>query len=301
MDRTGGYRAAFVISLFIAFASGGLLVQNNVGSEEQAVARGGTTLAQRQLQDLSISTPTPTPVSTGQSHSAAVLSAPEHAGSSATAVADRLPPFGRYTYSVEGTESGPPFGSRDYPPEVTMVVSRPDDVDLRKNEVVFDLPFSPEHTERKIVQYRTSGVSFSFESQSITFGPGASQQDESTLRPPVLQVPFPLKSGSVETGDSTAEASSGEETRTERWSVGVLRQENLNVLGRNFKTWVIRAERTSEPGSTQSMHRTRTYWYSPEGNIWLKWTEDATSSRSGFGAVDYSSQYTATLASFEAA
>ncbi len=291
-----GLRAAFAIALITAFASGALLYQTNIrANRPPTFSRGGTFDGrQPQAQNLSVPTPSPTPVSSGASISSATLQAPadkQHATSTG-----RFPPLGHYVYKVDGTESAQPFGSRSYPPEMTMTVDRPTSANLKPDEFVFDLDFSSQHKEREIVQYGASGVAFTYEAGTITFGPGFSQSDEGNYTPPMLQVPFPLKAGTVISGKSTATAADGSTSRVEDWTVGILRQEKLNVLGRNFDTWVVQIHRQSEPGGTEDVNRTRTYWYSPEGHLWLKWTEDFTGKkRFGPGTFSYQTHFIATL------
>jgi len=302
-EPTGGLRAAFTIAVVIALASGGVLLRGDRSGKPDALTRGGTLADKQNLQDLTVATPTPTPLSTGMSHSSAVLSAPGQAASGTVHhLPDEFPPEGDYTYSVTGTESATAFGARDYPPDVTMTVSRPSNLSLPSDELVFDLPFSQDHQEREYVAYRKSGVAFAYESSTITFGPGVTQSDESNYAPAIMQVPLPLTAGEVRKGTSTATSPAGTATRVEEWKVTVLRQEDLFVLNHHFKTWVVQVVRDTKPGqsSGNKTHRTRTYWYSPEGNIWLKWSEDVTSSRSfGPGNLDYTSHYAATLESFQ--
>lgn len=296
-DTHGGLRAAFVISLITALISGGLLFQTNIrASRSPSFSRGGT-FANRNLANINLSVPTPTvtPIASGASHSAATLTAPSDPEHTISAP-DRFPPLGHYVYKVDGTESAQPFGSRTYPPEMTMTVNRPKDATLKSDEFVFDLVFSSQHQEREIVQYKTSGVEFTYEAGNITFGPGFSQNDQANYTPPMLQIPVPLKAGDTVTGKSTATAPDGSTSRVEDWTVNVLRQENLTVLRRSFKTWVVKIHRLSEPGGSEDVDRTRTYWYSPEGNIWLKWTEDFTGSKKfGPGTFSYTTHFTATL------
>jgi hypothetical protein len=297
-EATGGLRAAFSVALVTALVSGGLLYQTDVRAKNPPTfSRGGAFSNQHQLQsqNLSVPTPTATPVSSGSTVSSAVLSAPADQQHTIQAT-DNYPPLGHYVYKVTGTESAQPFGSRDYPPEMTMTVNRPSSAQLKPDEFVFDLVFSDQHNEREIVEYTKTGVAFTYEAGNITFGPGFSQSDEANYTPPMLQVPLPLKAGNVVTGKSTATAPDGSTSRVEDWSVGVERQENLKVLGRTFKTWVVQIHRQSEPGGNEDVNRTRTYWYSPEGNIWLKWTEDFTGSKKfGPGTFTYKTNFTATL------
>jgi len=297
-EAHGGFKAAFTIALATAIISGGLLYQTNIrAAQNPNFSRGGTFINRNLANpDLSVPTPTPTPLSSGSTISSAVLSAPSDQSQRTISTTDRFPPVGHYIYKVDGTESAQPFGSRTYPPEMTMTVSRPTDAQLKPDEFVFDLVFSQQHNEREIVEYQNSGVAFTYEAGNITFGPGFSQNDQATYQPPMLQIPLPLKAGDVVIGKSTAVAPDGTTSRVEDWSVSVLRQENLVVLGRSFKTWVVKIHRQSEPGSTENVNRTRTYWYSPEGNIWLKWIEDFTGSKSfGPGTFTYKTHFTATL------
>jgi hypothetical protein len=295
-EAQGGFRAAFTIALITALAAGALLYQTNIrATRPPSFSRGGTfSNHQPEAENLTIPTPTPTPMSSGAAVSSAILQAPankQHVASNAP-----FPPLGNYVYKVDGTESAAPFGSRTYPPEMTMTVDRPTSAKLKPNEFVFDLDFSDQHKEREIVQYASTGVAFTYEAGSITFGPGFSQSDEANYVPPMLQVPLPLKVGAAVNGKSSAMAADGSTTRVEDWTVTVLRQEDLTVLGRTFKTWVVEIHRQSEPGATENVDRTRTYWYSPEANIWLKWTEDFTGAkRFGPGTFTYQTHFTATL------
>jgi len=297
IEAHGGLRAAFSFALITALASGALLYQTNFrAGRPPSFSRGGSFSGrQLQSQNLNVPTPSPTPLNSSASISSAVLTAPTDKRHTSTA-ADRYPPLGHYVYKVNGTESAQPFGSRSYPPEMTTTVDRPNSANLKPNEFVFDLAFSSQHTEREIVQYTSSGVAFTYEAGDITFGPGFSQSDEASYAPPMLQIPLPLKIGKVVTGKSTATAPDGTTSRVEDWSVGVLRQENLKVLNRTFRTWVVQIHRQSEPGGSENVNRTRTYWYSPEGNIWLKWTEDFKGSKKfGPSTFNYMTQYTAIL------
>ena len=291
-----GFRAAFAIALITALAAGALLYQTNIrANRPPTFSRGGSFSNQKsEAQNLSVPTPTPTPVSSGSAVSSAILQAP--ANKQHVATDDPFPPLGHYVYNVDGTESAAPFGSRTYPAQMTMTVDRPASAKLKANELVFDLDFSDQHKEREIVQYSSTGVAFTYEAGDISFGPGFSQSDEANYNPPMLQVPLPLKPGAVVGGKSTAIASDGSQTRVEDWTVTILRQEDLTVLGRTFKTWVVEIHRQSEPGGTEDVDRTRTYWYSPEGHIWLKWTENFKGSkRFGPGTFTYQTQFTATL------
>ena len=167
-EPTGGLRAAFTIAVVIALASGGVLLRGDRSGKPDALTRGGTLADKQNLQDLTVATPTPTPLSTGMSHSSAVLSAPGQAAPGTVHhLPDEFPPEGDYTYSVTGTESATAFGARDYPPDVTMTVSRPSNLSLPSDELVFDLPFSQDHQEREYVAYRKSGVAFAYESSTI--------------------------------------------------------------------------------------------------------------------------------------
>lgn len=300
-----GMRRAGVFAALIVLAASTLLYQNNVrATRPPDFARGGPfasqqpTLGRINLQGA----PTPTP-GIGTLHSSAVLTAPEHDRFERPIApgAFAFPQFGTYVYKVAGWEEATAFGRRDYPPEMQMTVHRPKspqsgEPELKDNEVDFDLSFSSDHEERELVAYRADGIAFTYEAGTITFGPGFTRSSEATYDPPMTQIPAPLREGAKVSGTSDARDPDGTLTRTEDWTVQVLGQEIMTVLGRKTVTWVMRVERESRPGTAEQDKRTRTYWFDPGRRIWVKWTESLRASQDfGPGAFGYQTEYTATL------
>jgi hypothetical protein len=112
----------------------------------------------------------------------------------------------------------------------------------------------------------------------------------------MTQIPVPLKIGAKVNGTSEARDPNGNVTRTEDWTVQVLRQEALKALGKTKVTWVVKIDRQSRPGTSEQDTRSRTYWFDPELRIWVKWAETFDGSQDvGPGAFDYHTEFTATL------
>lgn len=219
---------------------------------------------------------------------------------SATSDAFATPALGTYVYDVDGYEEATAFGRRSYPEEMHMTVhrSQPSAEDVPKlepNEMIFDLDFSSEHEEREIVAFDETGVSFTYEAGSVTFGP-VTRTSEATYEPPMLQVPLPLTRGARRSGTSEATTPDGEHARTEDWTVEVGGRELLPVLGEQRETWVVRIERASRPGSSEQVERSRTYWVDTDLGIWVQWTEELDGSQAlGPGTFRYRTEFTATL------
>jgi hypothetical protein len=303
-------RRAVVLAVGTVLIASGVLYQTNVRAKRPPDFSRGGTFAQGDKQpvlgdDLSIETPTP-PVPSNRLRSSAVLTAPNQPGAlpPGGAGAPDFPILGRYVYSVDGYESVTAFGPRDYPSEMTMTVHRAQDAPqpLKEDELVFDLKFSEEHEEREIVSYRQGGIFFTYESGSITFGPQkTTRSSEADYRPPMLQIPVPLKVGEENSGFSRAlDPDTGAESRTEDWTVKVQRREQITVLNRTVDAWVVQIDRQSRPGSAESVTRSRTYWFDPVRNIWVKWHETLNGSQDfGPGTFTYSTDFTATLSRIE--
>lgn len=205
-----------------------------------------------------------------------------------------VPAVGTYVYAVQGTEEATGFGSRSFPPEMTMVAKHDAGADRR---FVFDLTYSSEHEERQIVSYAADGVALTFEAGSVTFG--VTQTSEANYDPPMLQVPLPLSEGERRSGTTTARApGSAEVSRVVDWTVSVGARETIDVLGAPTHVWVVKIERTSRPGTPEQEKRSRTYWYDPSRSLWVKWHETLEASKAfGPGRFTYRDQYTATLKS----
>jgi hypothetical protein len=219
--------------------------------------------------------------------------------SASPAAASPLPATGAYTYAVSGNESAPGFGSRSFPPTMTMTAHKADGV--AADELVLDLVFSDQHEEREIVAWRPNAVAFTFEGGSVTFG-STTQTSEADYDPVMIQVPLPLTAGVSRAGASAAKDSSGTTTRTEDWTAKVIGQETVVVAGVATPTWVVTLDRQSRPGSNDQVTRNRRYWYDPARKLWVKWSEDFVGSRKVLGFnFSYEAHYTATLQSFRGA
>jgi len=228
-------------------------------------------------------TPTPTTPTTG--------AAPQPAG-------PPLPALGTYTYVVDGTEGASFVGTRRFPDRMTMVAHQA--AGLSASQVVFDLKYSDQHAEREIVDFRGDGVYFNFEGGSVTFGP-RTETSEADYEPPMLQIPKPLQAGFTRDLVVQAKNSSGSVTRTEDVKVSVLGKETLTIAGASLETWKVQVNRKIRPGSSDQGTRTRTYWFDPARNLWVKYTEVFHGERSvAVGSFTYDSNLTATLADFKA-
>lgn len=302
-------RYAAAIAVMSLVAAGTLLYQENVRSEKPPeFSRGGAfagDLAQPGDEEITIVTPTPRPVASGRSRSTAVLSAPDAARERfGTGEPPPFPTFGRYVYHVEGSESASIFGSREYPPEMTMTVHRSPTDDtgqlrLKDDELAFDLFFSEDHEEREVVAFRRTGIAFTYEAGSITFGP-RTEDSEATYSPAMTQIPIPLTEKAKASGTSRALRADGSTARIENWTVKVRGRERLNLMDETVDTYVVEVERKTEPESEEQLTRSRKYWFDPVRVIWVKWEEQMSGTRDvGFGSFTYSTRYTATLERIE--
>jgi hypothetical protein len=305
-------RRAGVIALTTALLAGALLYQENVRSEKPPdFSRGGAfaqDLADGGSRKITVATPIPRP--TAQSRSSATLTAPmgddDIAQFTEGGSPFQFPALGRYVYDVDGTESASIFGTRDYPPEMTMTVHRPqpgetDDPEPKADELAFDLDFSSDHEEREIVAYRRNGIMFTFEGGTVTFGP-RTQTSEAVYEPPITQIPIPLKLGAAAKGTTRAlSPDDGSEVRVEDWTAQVLRRERIEIKSERIDTFVVEVKRQTRPGSSEQVTRSRTYWLDPARAIWVKWEEHLKGSQDvGLGSFTYTSDFTATLDRLEA-
>jgi hypothetical protein len=221
----------------------------------------------------------------------ATTASPATPTSTATPTAPVRPALGTYSYALSGTEGATGFGSRAYPATGTVVVHA--DPSVRADELVHDVRLSDQHEEREIVRYSASGLAFSFEGGSITFGPGT-QTSQATYAPLMVQIPFPLRTGAQASGTSAALSGSKTE-RVERWTAKVVGQQPLTVLGQPHATWVVDVQRTTTSGGAEHVDRYRRYWYDPALGVWVKWTERFHGSRNMLVDFTYDTTYTATL------
>jgi hypothetical protein len=294
-------RNAGVIALAVSILAAVLLVHENVRSEvppdfSRGGAFAGDLVNPGVRGDLSLSTPGPQ--ASADSRSSAVLRAPSAATVDELVDGPPFPALGNYVYKIDGTESATVFGSRAYPPEMTMTVHRSNDPqsgELEKDELAFDLKFSDEHEEREIVAFRKKGISFTFEGGSVTFGP-RTQTSDATYSPPMTQIPVPLIEDAKVKGTSRAIASDGTESRIEDWTVEVQGREKIEVMSSTVDAYVVQIERQSRPGTDEQVHRVRKYWLDPERSIWVKYEEHMTGSQGvGLGRFTYQTDYTAIL------
>jgi hypothetical protein len=208
------------------------------------------------------------------------------------------PAFGTYTYAVDGEEGATFFGNRRFPDRMTTVIHGAPG--LGADQVVADLRYSDSHEEREILGYRSDGVFFDFEGGSITFGP-RTETSEADYVPPMLQIPKPLVAGASRSGTSQAKDASGSVTRTEDWTVRVLGQEPVTVLGATVQAWKVQLDRQTKPGSADQVTRQRVYWYDPGRALWVKFTETFHGRREMVGfTFTYDNHLTATLVGFTA-
>lgn len=301
---------AAIIAVTTLIAAGVLLYQENVSSERPPdFSRGGAfagDLAQPD-DEITIVTPTPRPVADGKTRSKATLTAPDTKRREfGRGSPPPFPTLGRYVYRVEGSESASVFGSRDYPPEMTMTVHRSPTNDtgelrLKDDELAFDLFFSEDHEEREIVAFRRGAISFTYEAGSITFGP-QTQSSEATYSPPMTQIPIPLTDKATASGTSRAIRPDGSTARVENWTVTVKGRERLNVMQETVDAYIVEIQRQSTADSEEQVTRSRKYWFDPVRVIWVKWEEQMTGSQDvGFGSFTYSTKFTATLDRLEPA
>ena len=205
-----------------------------------------------------------------------------------------VPAAGTYRWAVTGSESATAFGSRPLPPQMTMVVHGGG---LGPRHMVADLAYSPDHTEREILEFRDDGIYMSFEGGEIRFGLG-SQTNQGDYSPPMLQVPLPASPGVVRTGSSEVRDGGGVQ-RVEDWTVRVVGEETLTIGGASVRTTRVTVDRQSRPGSAQRVTRSRTYWFDPGRQLWVKYTERVHGEQ-GIGVLSFSydAELSATLSSF---
>ena len=254
-----------------------------------SVALTTTTLRSASRPRAAVVPPTTRPTTTSKSPATAVV-APKTVGP---------PALGVYTYALTGSESATLAGARPLGPKLTITAHG--GAGLGSNQVVLDYAFSPDHKEREILSYDPGGVAFAFEGGSVSFG-AISQTSQADYAPPMLQVPLPLVAGTTTQGASSARDAGGGTTRTEDWVVKVVGKEDLTVLGSTVATWVVTVDRRTRPDSADQVSRSRTYWYDPSRDIWVKVREHFDGHRSLLGlAFGFAADFEAVLSSFTAA
>jgi hypothetical protein len=284
-----------------SFRKGGRFLQALGGQPEQAVAQGDgtttTTTASAAAPDSSSTTGGRTTTTRARTATAnAALSGSSVPVTGAAPPPSTMPAPGTYTWSVSGTESASGFGSRDFPPTMTMVAHR--DPGLKPEEIVLDSTYSSSHSEREIVGFEGDGVYFDFEGGQVRFGPSA-QTNQGDYRPPMLQVPLPLSAGVTRTGTTQVLASDGSVQRSENWTVKVVDLETIQAGGTSVPTWKITVDRHGS-GGNQSVDRSRVLWYDPARHLWVKYTEKMHGQQNYGITFTYDENVTATLQAFTA-
>jgi hypothetical protein len=170
---------------------------------------------------------------------------------------------------------------------------------LGPSQLVLDLTYSVDHTEREILDRIAPGLAFDFEGGQVRFG-GVAQTNQGDYRPPMVQVPTRLAPGQTVAGTSQVIASDGSTERTEDWTVHVVDQETVTAVGQAVPTWKVTIDRSSRPGSSQKITRSRTYWYDPARALWVKYTEREHGEQPyGPFTFTYDDDVTATMSSFQ--
>jgi hypothetical protein len=206
------------------------------------------------------------------------------------------PAVGTYTWAVDGTEGASFVGTRRFPDRMTMVVHSGPGV--QPDQLVFDLTYSDKHAEREIVGFRHDGIYFDFEGGSVTFGP-RTETSQADYEPPILEIPWPLQAGVTRTGVSKAKNGDGSISRTEDWTTSVVGQEPVAVGGVTINAWKVQVDRKFRPGGSDQGTRSRTMWFDPARNMWVKFTEVFHGERHEIGfSFTYDSNVTAVLSSF---
>lgn len=297
-------RSALTIALATSVVAGALLYRSGFVEPIVPGSGRGPTISDiadgdQAFEDFTIPSPGPGEAPTSRPRSKATLTAPTSTSEPSPAATGQLPTFGTYVYSMEGGEAATAFGSREYPPEMTMTVQRPNTFDdeqrLEDDELVFDLFFHEEHEEREIVSFSEDGIAFTYESSSVTFGP-VTQATAVDFDPPIIQIPPAPKPKAEASGTSRAISEEGEERWVEDWSVKVEGAEEVQALGESIPTWKVVLERASRPGSADQMAKKRIYWFDPSRSIWVKWEESTRSTGDfGPGSFTYRTDFIATL------
>jgi len=296
MSRTrlaGGIAAVVAVLSVLALATR--------GTSAPVFSRGGV------FVDPAVTTPSPSasatiataarPVSRGDTVRGVQTSAAArpHATSAPHVASTRLA-LGTYNFAVAGWESVTGFGRRDFPP--TMTLRAQHSSDTKPDEAVFDLTYSSQHEEREVVAYHPDSVALTYEAGSVTFGP-YTQTSEASYDPAMTQIPLPLAVGAKRSGTAKAVAPNGSVTRTEDWTVRVLRKERIEIAGASIPTYVVQVHRQTRAGSSEQVTRDRTYWYDPGRSLWVKWHETMHAERNYGIHFTYDDDYTATLTSYK--
>jgi hypothetical protein len=206
------------------------------------------------------------------------------------------PAVGTYTWAVDGTEGASFVGSRKLPDKMTMVVHGGNDV--KPDQLVFDLTYSDKHAEREIVGFRNDGVYFDFEGGSVTFGP-RTETSQADYEPPILEIPASPQPGLSRSGVALAKGADGSVSRTEDWKTTVVGQEAVTVGGASVNAWKVQVDRKIRPGTADQGTRSRTMWWDPARNLWVKFVEVFHGERHTAGfSFTYDSNVTAVLAGF---
>lgn len=207
-----------------------------------------------------------------------------------------LPAPGTYQWTVDGHESATGFGSRALPSTMTMVAHAGDGADA--GHVVLDVTYSSDHQERLIVADHGGALDATYEAGQVRFGPMA-QSNSGSYDPAMTYVPADLHPGAVTHGASAVKDDAGGVERTEDWTLTVAQQTTIPVSGTPTRVWEIVLERTSRPGSSQSVHRVRRQWWDPNRKSVVRY-RDTMHGEQKYGGVTftYDSDLTAELARY---
>ena len=227
-------KTALILAVVTSLLAGASLFRTIPASELPSEVTGDGDVAAPNLADPSVpNAERDAGASIGDGRSSATISVPGGAGVVGGRTNARFPTFGTYVFDVTGTEQGGALSRRSYPAEMRMTVHR-DEEDmgtvLEKDELVFDLEFSPEHREREIVSYDAKGMTISYEDIDLVFN-SLVQTSEATFDPALLQIPAELFDGASVSGTSTALDPDGTQRRVEEWSVDVDTPEEVSARG----------------------------------------------------------------------
>jgi hypothetical protein len=238
----------------------------------------------------------PSTTTTGRPGKTTSTAVPGVAGRGTTDEATVAPPrLGTYTYAVDGTEAMAGAGSRKLPPSMRLGASRP--TDAAADEVVFDLNFSDQHTEREIVAFRSDRIAVRHESINVVFGL-RKRSTQFGYSPAVGRAVVPLASSASRSGASTATDGSGTTMRTEDWKATDVAKRSLTVAGSTVEVWEISTERTSRPGAVEQFHETRRAWFDPARRMFVKWESHVHTERTSGVSSAYDLNYTATFTTY---
>jgi hypothetical protein len=206
-----------------------------------------------------------------------------------------LPRTGSYGLAVTGHEKASfgPVGlcEGDLPDATQLVVSAAsgESPTSRNLDVRLYPGNAGRHDERHLYRYTSDGVYLDYEQAVVTCF-GVKQSTDLPFTPPQLSIKFPLAVGSRWTNRG------GDQDRTEEATSTVVRRDAVTVGGRSWPVYVVDTSVTMT--GSESGHRARTVWWSPDLALALRLREQITASSSG---GTYDCDYTATVTSLPGA